>query len=165
MADTVIEPVRRSFAVLEALSRRRSTTLAVLTAETGLTRPTAVRFLHTLIALICTMGRALLAFSSVEERRAALAAMGGSSARQSAAVDLQLDRIRRTGWAFTAQSRPTRLHGIAVPVRNGTRVLDSVSMRFVRSAMTEEAAGQRFGKRLQALARAIVGDVAHAPSA
>ena len=47
----VIEPVRRSFAVLEALSRRRSSTLAVLTGETGLPRPTVVRLLHTLMAL------------------------------------------------------------------------------------------------------------------
>lgn len=47
----VIEPVRRSFAVLEALSRRRVTTVAVLTGETGLPRPTVVRLLHTLIVL------------------------------------------------------------------------------------------------------------------
>jgi IclR family mhp operon transcriptional activator len=251
MAETVIEPVRRSFAVLEALSRRRSTTLAVLTGETGLPRPTVVRLLHTLIALgyaarisreqgyrltdrvlglaesirfvdhlvdtamphmrrfteehgwplylatlgagtitirhstapespmafegaainsphsllISALGRALLAFSSGEERRAALAAMGGLSPRQSAAVDLALDRIRRIGWAFTAPPRPTRLHGIAVPIRRGARVLGSVSMRFPRSAMTEEEAGQRFGRRLQTLAREIAGDVARARSA
>jgi len=47
----VIEPVRRSFALLEALSRRRASTLGALTAETGLPRPTVVRLLHTLIAL------------------------------------------------------------------------------------------------------------------
>src|SRR3569833_3251845 len=51
MAATVIEPVRRSFAVLEALSHRRSTTLSMLTGETGLPRPTVVRLLLTLIAL------------------------------------------------------------------------------------------------------------------
>src|ERR1700744_5641618 len=50
-ATAVIEPVRRSFAVLEALSHRRASTLATLTAETGLPRPTVVRLLHTLIAL------------------------------------------------------------------------------------------------------------------
>jgi IclR family transcriptional regulator, mhp operon transcriptional activator len=37
--------------VLQALNRRRSTTFAVLAAETGLPRPTVVRLLHTLIAL------------------------------------------------------------------------------------------------------------------
>ena len=50
-SDGVIEPVRRSFAVLEALSRRRTSTLGVLTGETGLPRPTVVRLLHTLIVL------------------------------------------------------------------------------------------------------------------
>ena len=50
-AAAVIEPVRRSFALLEALSRRRASTLGALTAETGLPRPTVVRLLHTLIAL------------------------------------------------------------------------------------------------------------------
>src|SRR5262249_44727303 len=47
----VIEPVRRSFAVLEALSRRRTSTLSVLVGETGLPRPTVVRLLHTLVAV------------------------------------------------------------------------------------------------------------------
>src|SRR5262245_11980135 len=52
MSDpAVIEPVRRSFAVLEALSRRRVTTLSLLVQETGLPRPTVVRLLHTLSAL------------------------------------------------------------------------------------------------------------------
>ena len=50
-SDRVIEPVRRSFSVLEALSRRRTSTLSVLTGETGLPRPTVVRLLHTLITL------------------------------------------------------------------------------------------------------------------
>ena len=47
----VIEPIRRAFAVLEALNRRRSTTLSLLAAETGLPRPTLVRLLQTLIEL------------------------------------------------------------------------------------------------------------------
>ena len=51
MPAAVIEPVRRSFAVLEALSRRRSSTLSTLIDETGLPRPTVVRLLQTLIAL------------------------------------------------------------------------------------------------------------------
>jgi len=50
-SDTVIEPIRRAFVVLEALNRRRSTTLGVLGAETGLPRPTLVRLLKTLMAL------------------------------------------------------------------------------------------------------------------
>jgi IclR family mhp operon transcriptional activator len=51
VSETVIEPVRRSFAVLEALSRRRASTVSVLVTETGLPRPTVIRLLHTLSAL------------------------------------------------------------------------------------------------------------------
>src|SRR5437899_2527234 len=50
-SQAVIEPIRRAFVVLEALNRRRSTTLTVLAAETGLPRPTLVRLLQTLMAL------------------------------------------------------------------------------------------------------------------
>jgi IclR family transcriptional regulator, mhp operon transcriptional activator len=47
----VIEPVRRSFVLLEALSRRRTSTVSVLVEETGLPRPTVLRLLHTLMAV------------------------------------------------------------------------------------------------------------------
>jgi IclR family mhp operon transcriptional activator len=245
MAETVIEPVRRSFAVLEALSHRRSTTLSVLTGETGLPRPTVVRLLHTLIALgyaarvsreqgyrltdrvlglaesirfvdhlvdaaiphmrrfteehgwplylatisqgaivirhstapdspmafegaglnlrrpvlISALGRAWLAFCPDEERGTILRDVGGVTRRQEAAFEAVLERVRRDGVAFTQPPRPTRLQGMAVAIRRGPRVLGSLSMRFPRSAMTEEAAAQRFGKRLQAVARAIAADV------
>ena len=46
-----IEPVRRSFAILEALSRRPHATIAALAGETGLPRPTVVRLLGTLVEL------------------------------------------------------------------------------------------------------------------
>lgn len=241
----VIEPVRRSFAVLEALSRRRTSTLSVLVDETGLPRPTVVRLLQTLVAigyaqrisreqgyrltdrvlglsgsirfidhlvdsaiphmsrftlehgwplylatlsygavtirhstapespmsfesaalnsrrsvLQSALGRAWLAFSSLEERRAILRDIGGLGPRQRPALDVALARIRRDGWAFTVPPRPTRLHGMAVAIRNESRVLGSLSLRFPRSAMTDEEVGQRFGRRLQALATLIAADV------
>lgn len=46
-----IEPVRRAFAVLEALNRRRAGTLSALVEATGLPKPTIARLLETLIAL------------------------------------------------------------------------------------------------------------------
>lgn len=250
MAATVIEPVRRSFAVLEALSHRRSTTLSVLTGETGLPRPTVVRLLHTLITLgyaarvsrqqgyrltdrvlgfaesirfvdhlvdaaiphmrsfteehgwplylatisqgaivirhstapespmsfegaglnarrpvlISALGRVWLAFCPEEERRTILRDVGVTR-RQEAALNAVLERVRREGIAFTQPPRPTRIHGMAVPIRRGSRVLGSLSMRFPRSAMTEEDVARRFGKRLQVLARAIAADVARTRSA
>lgn len=238
----VIEPIRRAFVVLEALNRRRSTTLTLLAAETGLPRPTLVRLLQTLIALgyaarvsreagyrltdhvlalaggvrfidhlvdaaiphmsrftaehrwplylgtlsagamavrhstapespmsfetagynyrspllVGALGRAWLAFCPQDERRAILQGIG---VRQGAALAAVLERIRRTGWAFTVPPRPTRLHGMAVPILEKERVLGCISIRFPRSAMTEEEVAVRFGKRLRTLARAIASDV------
>ena len=243
--EAVIEPVRRSFAVLEALSRRRSSTLSVLVEETALPRPTVVRLLHTLAALgyaqrvsrqqgyrltdrvlglsgsirfvdhlvdaalphmsrftsehgwplylatlsygaitirhstapespmsfesaalntrrsvlISALGRAWLAFCAEDERRTMLRDIGGLAPRQEAALRAALDRVRRVGYAFTAAPRPMRIHGMAVPIRSGERMLGSLSMRFPRSAMTEEEVAQRFSRRLATLARAIANDV------
>jgi IclR family mhp operon transcriptional activator len=243
--EAVIEPVRRSFAVLEALSRRRTSTLSVLVEETALPRPTVVRLLHTLAALgyaqrvsrqqgyrltdrvlglsgsirfvdhlvdaalphmsrftsehgwplylatlsygaitirhstapespmsfeaaglntrrsvvISALGRAWLAFCPEDERRAILRDIGGLAPRQEAALRAALDRVRRVGYAFTATPRPMRIHGMAVPIRSGERMLGSLSMRFPRSAMTEEEVAQRFSRRLATLARAIANDV------
>ncbi len=239
---SVIEPIRRAFIVLEALNRRRSTTLSLLQAETGLPRPTLVRLLQTLIALgyasrvsreagyrltdqvlvlaggvrfidhlvdaaiphmsrftsehgwplylatisagamairhstapdspmafeasgynrpspllIGALGRAWLAFSPDDERRSALRGLG---VRQGPALAALLGRVRRDGYAFTQPPRPTRIHGIGVPILGKDRVLGSLSMRFPRSAMTEDEVGARFGKRLAAVARAIAADV------
>lgn len=254
MAGTVIEPVRRSFAVLEALSRRRVSTLTLLVSDTGLPRPTVVRLLHTLAALgyaqrvsrdqgwrltdrvlglsesirfvdhlvdaamphmsrftsehgwplylatlssgaitirhstapespmafeaaalntrrsvlVSALGRVWLAFSGPDERRSILreaetAALGG---RATAALDDMLARIRRDGLAFTARTR-SRIHGMAVPIRNEGRMLGSLSMRFPHSALSEDEAARRFGHRLVLVANAIAGDVvaAREPSA
>ena len=246
MPAAVIEPVRRSFAVLEALSRRRSSTLSTLIAETGLPRPTVVRLLQTLIALgyavrlsrqqgyrltdrvlglsesirfvdhlvdaaiphmsrftaehgwplylatlsygaivirhstapespmafegaglnarrpvlISALGRVWLAYCPDEERQTILRDIGGLTRRQQTALDQVLARVRREGVAFTQPPQPTRLHGMAVPIRHGTRMLGSLSIRFPRSAMTEEQVRQRFGKRLHAIERAVATDVA-----
>jgi len=241
--DRVIEPVRRAFIVLEALNRRRSTTLSILAAETGLPRPTLVRLLQTLIELgyasrvsrqdgyrltdhvlalaggvrftdhlvdaaiphmsrftaehgwplyLATLssgamairhstapespmsfetagynrrspmlqgalGRVWLAFCPEEERRTILRGIG---ARPGSVLNAMLDQIRREGFAFTRPARPTRIHGMAVPILGADRLLGSLSMRFPRSAMSEDVAGQRFGRRLAAVARAIAADVA-----
>lgn len=47
----IVEPVRRSFAILEALSRRPHGTISALAEETHLPRPTVVRLLKTLVEL------------------------------------------------------------------------------------------------------------------
>jgi IclR family mhp operon transcriptional activator len=244
-AAAVIEPVRRSFALLEALSRRRTTTLSLLVQETGLPRPTVVRLLHTLSALgyaqrvsrqhgyrltdrvlglagsirfvdhlvdaaiahmsrftaehgwplylatlshgaitirhstapespmsfegaglnsrrpvlASALGRVWLAFCSEAERRAVLQDIGGIAPRQEAALRSTLEAVRTAGFAFTASPRMTRIHGMAVPIRHRQRMLGSLSMRFPRSAMSEEQVAARYARRLAAVARAIANDV------
>jgi len=241
-SESVIEPVRRTFQVLEVLNRRRSTTLGVLAAETGLPRPTVVRLLHTLIALgyasrvsreagyrltdhvlnlaggvrfidrlvdaaiphmsaftadrgwplylatpsagamtirhstapesplsfetaaynrkspllVGALGRTWLAFCSESERRTALRGLG---LRYNPALESTLDRIRRDGYAFTRPPRPTRIHGFAVPILARGSAMGSLSIRFPRSAMSEEVVAARFAKPMQALARTIAADV------
>jgi IclR family mhp operon transcriptional activator len=106
--------------------------------------------------LIGALGRAWLAFCSEEERRVVLRSAG---ARPGPALTAALEQIRREGIAFTRPPRPTRIHGMAVPILGKGRVLGSLSMRFPSSAMSEEVAGQRFGRRLAQLARSIAADV------
>ena len=105
------------------------------------------------------LGRVWLAHASDEERRTALKAVG---VRQTPALTATLEGVRRDGYAFTRPPRPTRLHGFAVPILSGNRLLGSISMRFPRSAMGEDEVVQRFGKRLAAVARAIAADVVSA---
>ncbi len=238
-----IEPVRRSFAILEALSRRPHGTIAVLAEETGLPRPTVARLLNGLVELgyvtqvsrlmgyrltdrvlglaqgirfidhfvdvaaphmhrftqkhgwplylgsishraitirystaaesplsfertalqrrspilSGALGRAWLAFSTEEERRAILRDLG---VRSDAKLAAAFARIRRDGYAFAVLPRPGRLQGIAVAIRKNDRVMGCISMRFVRSAMNEAEAGARFGAPLTALAHAIATDAA-----
>ncbi|WP_428680440.1 helix-turn-helix domain-containing protein [Reyranella sp.] len=238
-----IEPVRRSFAILEALSQRPHGTIAALANETGLPRPTVARLLNTLVELgyvtqvsrligyrltdrvlglaqgirfidhlvdiaaphmqrftqehgwplylgsishraitirystaaespmsfertalhrrspilSGALGRAWLAFSADDERRAILRDLG---VRHDAKLAEAFARIRRQGHAFSVVTRPARLQGIAVAIQRNERVLGCISMRFTRSAMSEAEAGARYGAPLTALARAIATDAA-----
>lgn len=105
--------------------------------------------------LSSALGRAWLAFCSAEERRAVLRDLG---VRQDAKLTAAFARIRRDGHAFTVLPRSGRLQGIGVAIRKGERVMGCLSMRFIRSAMTEEEAGRRYGAPLDALAAAIAAD-------
>lgn len=236
-----IEPVRRTFALLEALSRKPQATVAALAAETGLPRPTIVRLLQTLVTLgyatqvsrhagyrltdrvlvlaqgirfvdhlvdvaaphmqrftrkhgwplylgtigdrsitirystaaespmaferaalnkrspilSSAVGRAWLAFSTADDRRAILNGLGIDEDHDLAAA---FARIREDGYAFTVVSRQSRLQGIAVAIRKEQRVLGCISMRFIRSALSEAEAGTRYGTPLNAMADAIASE-------
>jgi IclR family mhp operon transcriptional activator len=103
------------------------------------------------------LGRAWLAFSTDEERRAILRDLG---VRYDAKLAADFARIRQDGHAFAVLARPARLQGIAVAIHGNDRVLGCISMRFTRSAMSETEAGARYGPPLTALARAIAIDAA-----
>lgn len=236
-----IEPVRRTFVLLEALSRRPHATVSALADETGLPRPTVVRLLQTLVTLgyatqvsrhvgyrltdrvlvlaqgirfvdhlvdvaaphmqrftrrygwplylgtishraitirystaaespmaferaafnrrspilSSAVGRAWLAFSAPDDRRAILRDLG---IREDAALAAAFARIRRDGHAFTIVPRNARLQGIAVAICKDQRVLGCISMRFIRSALSEAEAGTRYGTPLNAMASAIADD-------
>jgi len=239
----MIEPVARSFALLEALSRRPRGTISTLADETGLPPPTVVRLLKNLAELgyatrvsrdagyrltdkvlglaqgirfvdrlvdvgaphmsrftrkygwplylgtisdraitirhstaaesplsferaalqkkspilSSALGRAWLAFCSSEERRTVLKHLGAKPDPRLAAA---FAKIRRDGYAFTVLPRPGRLQGIGVAIRDGERVMGCISMRFIRSAMSESEAGARYGAALNAMADAIAVDAA-----
>jgi IclR family mhp operon transcriptional activator len=237
----MIEPVARSFTILEALSRRPHATIAALADETALPRPTVVRLLKTLSELgyatqvsrtagyrltdkvlglaqgirfvdhlvdvaaphmsrftkkygwplylgtisdraitirhstaaespmsfersalqkkspilSSALGRAWLAFCAADERRAVLQHLGVEPDAELAA---QFAHIRRDGYSFTVLPRTGRLQGIGVAIRRRHRVMGCLSMRFIRSAMSEQEAGARYGDPLNALAAAIAAD-------
>ncbi len=237
----MIEPVARSFTILEALSRRPHGTIAALADETDLPRPTVVRLLKTLTELgyatqvsratgyrltdkvlglaqgirfvdhlvdvaaphmsrftkkygwplylgtisdraitirhstaaespmsfersalqkkspilSSALGRAWLAFGAPDERRGVLDHLG---VKPDAKLAAALARIRRDGYSFTVLPRTGRLQGIGVAIRKGDRIMGCLSMRFIRSAMTERDAGVRYGAPLNALASAIAAD-------
>jgi IclR family transcriptional regulator, mhp operon transcriptional activator len=239
----MIEPVARSFSILEALSRQPRATVTALAQETALPPPTVVRLLRTLTELgyatqvsrvagyrltdkvlglaqgirfvdhlidvaaphmsrftrrygwplylgtisdraitirhstaaespmsferqalqkkspilSSALGRAWLAFCPGEERRAVLRHLG---VRPDAKLMAAFDRIRRDGHAFTVLPRTSRIQGIAVAVRDGERVMGCISMRFIRSALSEGEAGERYGEPLRAMADAIAADAA-----
>jgi len=105
--------------------------------------------------LSSALGRAWLAFCSAEERRAVLRHLGVKPDAKLAAV---FARIRHDGYSFTVLPRSGRLQGIGVAICDGERVMGCLSMRFIRSAMTEEEAGRRYGAPLNTLAAAIAAD-------
>ena len=237
----MIEPVARSFAVLEALSRRPHGTITALAEVTALPRPTVVRLLKTLTELgyatqvsraagyrltdkvlglaqgirfvdhlvdvaaphmsrftkkygwplylgtisdraitirystatespmsfersalqkkspilSSALGRAWLAFCAPDERRAVLDHLG---VKPDAKLGAAFARIRRDGYSFTILPRSGRLQGIGVAIRKSERVMGCLSMRFIRSAMSEQEAGERYGAPLNALAAVIAAD-------
>jgi IclR family mhp operon transcriptional activator len=108
------------------------------------------------------LGQAHLGFCDTEERQrlignllpdAELEILGLRTVRS---IEAHLAAVRRRGYAITLKSRNLKLLGLAVPVRQGRRVLACLVMRFPRSVMTPEQAAERYLGPLNLTARAIV---------
>ena len=107
-------------------------------------------------------GRVYLAFCPDNEQRAILDMLDHSpapedqfDARRLAAL---LRRIRHTGHALQDREINPRTSGISVPVK-GSRMLGSVSMIWIASALTLEEAEQRYHQPLRTLAARIAAGV------
>ncbi len=243
-----IEPISRALQVLEALNRRRLTTIDELYQDTGLPKPTLVRLLQALIAdeyvthvsrtagyrlaarvraltsgyhtrdllvdvakplmdrftrqhqwplylatpedmhmwvrytsaplssiapdylagyhyrfslLVSAVGKAYLAFCPLAERRLLLSPLLGApdvtdgQVRQRAEVEALLAEVKRNGYATTGSLLGDRGRGLAVPLREGRRVIGSISMRHFRSALSEAEVVKRFLGPLQELSAEI----------
>lgn len=129
--------------------------------------------------LLGAVGKAYLAFCPEWEREAILyrLARSGRTADRLALAPKDFERIlrevRRVGYATTseqvagpAEALPPeaaesfrRVVGFAVPVQQGDRVLACLTMRFIRSAMTNAEAAETFLKPMQDLASSIASSV------
>lgn len=111
--------------------------------------------------LVSALGKAYLAFCPRVERRLLLAPLLGAPdvedgrVRDQATVDALLAEVKRKGYATTGSILGDRGRGIAVPLREGRRVVGAISMRHFRSALSEAEVVKRFLGPLQDLSTQI----------
>ena len=132
------------------------------TAEQSLVAPDHLLGYHyPLSLLVSAVGKAYLAFCPAAERRQLLSELIGATdvqdglARDADTVNNMLIRVQKNGYATTASIPGDRGRGIAVPVRQGRRLIGAISMRHFRSTLNEAQAAQRYLEPLQELAAAI----------
>lgn len=112
--------------------------------------------------LVAAMGRVYLAFCPEEERDAILAMLRASRASANAPARDEhyvrgiIQSVRKSGYATAAPMLGDPALGIAVPVMQDEKVLASITMRYIGSAMNEAEAVKRYLKPLQETAVAIV---------
>jgi len=107
------------------------------------------------------LGLAYLAFCSADECRTIVSAIRSPdgvtslSPQRLRGLELELERIRARGYAFTRSSRPRRVNGLGVPIGHDEQVLGAVTLRYPKRAMSEEQAASRYAKPLAELAARI----------
>jgi IclR family mhp operon transcriptional activator len=107
-------------------------------------------------------GRIYLAFCPDNERRTILDMLGRSDANEDhfdeRRMASMLDEIRTQGFALQDREINPRTSGVSVPIQ-GERLLGSISMVWISSALTMAEARQRFLGPLSALARRVAEEV------
>jgi IclR family mhp operon transcriptional activator len=104
------------------------------------------------------LGLAYLGFCSIDERRTIISAIRLSdgvtplSAPRLRGLELELERIRARGYAFTRSSRPRRVNGLGVPIGRGEQVLGALTLRYPKRAMSDDEAASRYARPLAELA-------------
>lgn len=107
------------------------------------------------------MGRAYPAFCGEEERTAAIAAYrahskAGFTAEQEEEFQLLLAGVRKQGHALRSpQTEPHRNTTVAVPIRPGGKVMASVTVSFVTSAVPRNQMSERVIEPLKDMVRSI----------
>jgi IclR family mhp operon transcriptional activator len=110
-------------------------------------------------------GRCYLALCPPKERRAILEMLSRSKApedrgaRETQRLIKLLDAIRAKGYAIQDREINPKTTGIAVPIRLGTRVLGSLSLIWISSALTIEQAEIKFLPMLRSAASQIADAV------
>jgi IclR family transcriptional regulator, mhp operon transcriptional activator len=124
------------------------------------------------------VGRAYLAFCSSKERQKIIDLLRGSSkpedrlAREPSRLNTILAETRARGYGIRDPSHVGGYYGgpphadgllsIALPLRDGARVLGAINMLWLRPAYTVEAFAAQYLPDLQAAAAEIVGKLRHA---
>jgi IclR family mhp operon transcriptional activator len=107
------------------------------------------------------LGRAYLAFCDADERDALINIVKKSNdsedlpARDDAAMAAMLHRVREQGLATRDPHVRTVSNTLAVPILEGSRVVASVGLTFIASAMTQDEAIRRHHHDLVELSAAI----------
>jgi len=115
--------------------------------------------------LLTAAGRVYLAFAADSERAAILDMLTHSEAsedrlaKEAARLRAMFKTIRAQGYALQDREINPRTTGIAVPIRLDRRVIGSLSVILISSAMTIEEAVQRFVEPLHAVASRISGQL------
>lgn len=110
-------------------------------------------------------GRCFLAFSAKPIRRQILERLsraGLVSAKSADASESQFEKIRRRGYASRYKGTDTKTGSIAVPLFHRDRVLGSIAITFIASALRPEEAARRHLADLQVAARKIQEALARA---